>query len=143
MFTNNTGADIYIETEFVKVKNYWTSRFIIYGRPDPNGYTYKLDSQVVETIPLARSHLRKGQRRHLRHLRRRNLPDHPGREGYVVDVYLVTMDSKGLEISREKKYTDTYKAAAPRFYVGVTPRETPCPMCEHRLIHQQKGRILP
>ena len=51
----------------------------------------------------------------------------PGREGYVVDVYLVTMDSKGLEISREKKYTDTYKAAAPRFYVGVTPRETPMP----------------
>ena len=42
-----------------------------------------------------------------------------------MDVYLVTMDSKGLEISREKKYTDTYKAAAPRFYVGVTPRETP------------------
>ena len=44
-----------------------------------------------------------------------------------MDVYLVTMDSKGLEISREKKYTDTYKAAAPRFYVGVTPRETPMP----------------
>ena len=50
-----------------------------------------------------------------------------GREGYVVDVYLVTMDSNGLEISREKKYTDTYKAAAPIYYVGVTPRETPLP----------------
>ena len=44
-----------------------------------------------------------------------------------MDVYLVTMDSNGLEISREKKYTDTYKAAAPIYYVGVTPRETPMP----------------
>lgn len=51
VFTNNTNSDIYIETEFVKVKGYYHSRFTIYGRPDPNGYTYKLVSQVVETIP--------------------------------------------------------------------------------------------
>ena len=37
------------------------------------------------------------------------------------------MDSKGLEVSRELKYTDTYKAAAPVYYVGVTVRETPAP----------------
>ena len=51
-----------------------------------------------------------------------------GEDGYVVDVYLVTMDANGLEVSREKKYTDTYKAVAPVTYVGVTPRETPVPM---------------
>ena len=50
-----------------------------------------------------------------------------GHKGYVVDVYLVTMDAKGLEVSREKKYTDTYKATTPKVYVGVTPRETPTP----------------
>ena len=44
-----------------------------------------------------------------------------------MDVYLVTMDANGLEVSREKKYTDTYKAVAPVTYVGVTPRETPVP----------------
>ena len=37
------------------------------------------------------------------------------------------MDSKGLEISREKKYTDTYKASAPVYWIGVNPRETPVP----------------
>lgn len=127
VFTNNTGADIYIETEFVKVKNYWTSRFIIYGRPDPNGYTYKLDSQVVETIPLPDPTYEKDKDGTYVIYDDETYQISPGREGYVVDVYLVTMDSKGLEISREKKYTDTYKAAAPRFYVGVTPRETPMP----------------
>ena len=127
VFTNNTGADIYIETEFVKVKNYWTSRFIIYGRPDPNGYTYKLDSQVVETIPLPEPTYEKDKDGTYVIYDDETYQISPGREGYVVDVYLVTMDSKGLEISREKKYTDTYKAAAPRFYVGVTPRETPMP----------------
>ena len=45
----------------------------------------------------------------------------------MVDVYLVTMDAKGLEVSREKKYTDTYKATTPKVYIGVTPRETPTP----------------
>ena len=50
-----------------------------------------------------------------------------GHEGHIVDVYLVTMDAKGLVISREKKYTDTYKPLTPKVYVGVTPRETPVP----------------
>ena len=50
-----------------------------------------------------------------------------GDEGYIVDVYLVTKDSKGLEIAREFRYTDTYKAQTPKIYVGVTPRETPVP----------------
>jgi hypothetical protein len=50
-----------------------------------------------------------------------------GHGGHIVDVYLVTMDANGAVISREKKYTDTYKATAPKYYVGVTPRETPVP----------------
>lgn len=127
VFTNNTGANIYIETQFVKVKGYWTSRFIIYGRPDPNGYTYKLDSQVVETIPLPDPTYEKDKTgEHVIYDDETQIK-YKGREGYVVDVYLVTMDSNGLEISREKKYTDTYKAAAPIYYVGVTPRETLLP----------------
>ena len=127
VFTNNTGANIYIETQFVKVKGYWTSRFIIYGRPDPNGYTYKLDSQVVETIPLPEPTYEKDKTGEYVIYDDETQIKYKGREGYVVDVYLVTMDSNGLEISREKKYTDTYKAAAPIYYVGVTPRETPLP----------------
>lgn len=44
-----------------------------------------------------------------------------------MDVYRVTKDSSGLEVSREKLYTDTYKASEPVTYVGVIPRETPVP----------------
>ena len=127
VFTNNTSADIYIETEFVKVKNYWTSRFIIYGRPDPNGYTYKLDSQVVETIPLPEPTYEKDTTGEYVFYDDETAVKSSGREGYIVDVYLVTMDSKGLEISREKKYTDTYKASAPVYWIGVNPHETPIP----------------
>ena len=127
VFTNNTNSDIYIETEFVKVKGYYHSRFTIYGRPDPNGYTYKLVSQVVETIPLPEPTYEKDTTGEHVFYDDETAVKSSGREGYIVDVYLVTMDSKGLEISREKKYTDTYKASAPVYWIGVTPRETPVP----------------
>ena len=127
VFTNNTNSDIYIETEFVKVKGYYHSRFTIYGRPDPNGYTYKLVSQVVETIPLPEPTYEKDTTGEHAFYDDETAVKSSGREGYIVDVYLVTMDSKGLEISREKKYTDTYKASAPVYWIGVNPHETPVP----------------
>ena len=127
VFTNNTNSDIYIETEFVKVKGYYHSRFTIYGRPDPNGYTYKLVSQVVETIPLPEPTYEKDTTGEHVFYDDETAVKSSGREGYIVDVYLVTMDSKGLEISREKKYTDTYKASAPVYWIGVNPHETSIP----------------
>ena len=127
VFSNNTNSDIYIETEFVKVKGYYHSRFTIYGRPDPNGYTYKLVSQVVETIPLPEPTYEKDTTGEYVFYDDETAVKSSGREGYIVDVYLVTMDSKGLEISREKKYTDTYKASAPVYWIGVNPHETPIP----------------
>lgn len=127
VFSNNTNSDIYIETEFVKVKGYYHSRFTIYGRPDPNGYTYKLVSQVVETIPLPEPTYEKDTTAEHVFYDDETAVKSSGREGYIVDVYLVTMDSKGLEISREKKYTDTYKASAPVYWIGVNPHETPIP----------------
>ena len=127
VFSNNTNSDIYIETEFVKVKGYYHSRFTIYGRPDPNGYTYKLVSQVVETIPLPEPTYEKDTTGEHAFYDDETVVKSSGREGYIVDVYLVTMDSKGLEISREKKYTDTYKASAPVYWIGVNPHETPVP----------------
>ena len=127
VFTNNTNSDIYIETEFVKVKGYYHSRFTIYGRPDPNGYTYKLVSQVIETIPLPDPTYEKDTTAEHVFYDDETAVKSNGREGYIVDVYLVTMDSKGLEISREKKYTDTYKASAPVYWIGVNPHETPVP----------------
>ena len=124
VFTNTTNADIYIEAEVYKGKNnYYHPRFTIYGRPDPNGYTYKLVSEVVEQIPIPEPEYR--QDKDAKHViyTDETYQASKGREGYVVDVYLVAMDATGLEVSRTKKYTDTYRPSAPLIYTGVTPRD--------------------
>ena len=128
VFKNTTGADIYLESGLYKDNNnYWHTYFTIYGRPDPNGYTYKLESQVKETIPLPDPEYRQDTDAQYVIYDDETYQSSEGREGYVVDVYLVTLDANGLEVSRELTYTDTYKASAPVIYVGVTPRETPVP----------------
>ncbi len=128
VFKNTTNADIYISTEYYKnKKNYWTSKFIIHGRPDPDGYTYKLESEVVEEIPVPEpTYIPDKDARYVVYDDEEKQTS-DGQEGHVVDVYLVTMDKNGLEVSRELKYTDTYKTVQPKIYVGVTPRETPVP----------------
>lgn len=127
VFKNTTNADIYISTEYYKKKGYWYTKFTIHGRPDPNGYTYKLESKVVEEIPVPEPTYIPDKNAEYVVYDDQTKEISKGHEGHVVDVYLVTMDAKGLEISREKKYTDTYKAMTPKVYVGVTPRETPIP----------------
>ncbi len=127
VFTNTTNSDIYIEADVYKHKNYLHPRFTIYGRPDPNGYTYKLTSEVAQKIPLPEPEYRQDKDGKYVIYNDETYQASKGREGYVVDTYLITLDSNGLEVNREKKYTDTYKASAPIIYQGVTPRETPVP----------------
>lgn len=127
VFKNTTNADIYISTEYYKKKGYWHTKFTIHGRPDPNGYTYRLESQVVEELPVPEpTYIPDNDAQYVVYDDEMNQTSN-GHKGYVVDVYLVTLDAQGLEVSREKKYTDTYKATTPKVYVGVTPRETPVP----------------
>lgn len=128
VFKNNTGADIYIETSYYKEKGYNHTRFTIYGRPDPNGYTYKLESQVVETLPVPEpTYTPDENMTYVVYDDEEPYLATKGKEGYVVDVYLVTMDSSGLEVSRVLDHTDTYKATTPVYYVGTQKRETPTP----------------
>lgn len=124
IFKNSTNADIFIETNYYKKKNYWYTSFTIYGRPDPNGYSYKLESQVREEIPLPEPTYRPDRNAQYVVYDNQTQQISKGEKGYIVDVYLVTMDSNGLQISRELKYTDTYKAIAPVYWIGVTPRTT-------------------
>jgi len=128
VFKNTTNADIYISTQYYKnKKNYWTSKFIIHGRPDPDGYTYKLESEVAEEIPVPEpTYIPDKDAKYVVYDDEQKQTS-DGQEGYIVNVYLVTMDKNGLEVSRELKYTDTYKTVQPKIYVGVTPRETPVP----------------
>ncbi len=127
VFRNNTGADIYIEAQYYKQGNYPHCRFIIYGRPDPNGYSYKLESQVVQELPIPEPVYRQDTDATYVVYDDEEYQSSKGEMGYVVDVYLVTMDKSGLQIDRKLDHTDTYKATAPIIYVGVTPRETPAP----------------
>ena len=127
VFKNSTSADIFIETKYYKVGAYYRCKFTIWGRPDPNGYSYKLVSEVVDTIPIPEMTYRQDKNAQYVVYDDEQHMTSKGEQGYIVDVYRVTMDSKGLEIGREKVYTDTYKAVAPVTYVGVTPRQTPVP----------------
>ena len=127
VFKNTTNADIYISTEYYKKKGYWYTKFTIHGRPDPDGYSYRLESEVVEEIPEPEpTYIPDKQAEYVVYDDEQKQTS-KGHEGHIVDVYLVTMDANGLVISREKKYTDTYKPLASKIYVGVTPRETPVP----------------
>ena len=108
-------------------KNYWTTKFIIHGRPDPDGYSYKLESEVAEEIPIPEPTYIPDKDAKYVVYDDEEKQTNEGKEGHVVNVYLVTTDKNGLEISRELKYTDTYKTVQPKIYVGVTPRETPVP----------------
>ena len=127
VFKNTTSADIYISTEYYKKKGYWHTKFTIHGRPDPSGYTYKLESEVVQELPVPEPTYIPDKNAEYVVYDDQSKMVSEGHEGHVVDVYLVTMDAKGMVISREKKYTDTYKPLTPKVYVGVTPRETPVP----------------
>lgn len=129
VFKNNTGADIFIETNYYQKKDkYYYCQFTIYGRPDPNGYTYKLESQVRETLPIPEPTYKPDKEAKYVVYDDEMHQTSKGSEGYVVDVYLVTMDANGLEVSRTLDHTDTYKATQPVYYVGVTPKETPTPV---------------
>ena len=124
VFKNTTGAAVYIETQYYKKKNYWYTQFSIWGRPDPNGYSYRLESQVREEIPLPEPTYRPDKNMTYVVYKDETYQISKGEKGYIVDVYLVTTGAGGLEVSRELAYTDTYKAVAPQYYVGVMQRET-------------------
>jgi vancomycin resistance protein YoaR len=128
VFKNSTSADIFIDGEYYKGKNgYYRCKFTIWGRPDPSGNTYKLVSEVKEPIPIPEMVYKKDKDMKYVVYDDEQHQTSKGQEGYIVDVYRVTLDRNGNEIARDKAYTDTYKAVAPVTYVGVMPRPTPVP----------------
>ena len=128
VFKNNTSGDIFISAEYYKGKNnYYRCKFTIHGRPDPNGYSYHLESVVKEEIPIPAPTMIPDKNAQYVVYDDETHQTSKGEKGYIVDVYLVAKDKKGLEVFRELRYTDTYKAQTPKIYVGVTPKETPVP----------------
>ena len=100
----------------------------IFGKPLPDGIRYTLESTVVETLPLPDPIYVKDKDARYVVYEDEEYQASKGRQGYVVETYLVTTKNSAL-MERELISTDTYKASAPQIYVGVTPRpvDTPAP----------------
>ena len=122
VFTNTTGADIYVVARVETSGKTKRCLFQFYGRPDPNGYTYSLSSETIETIPIPEATIIQDKKAEYVIYTDQTKEVSKGSEGYVVRTYLLTKDASGNTINTRELYTDTYKATAPKIYVGVTPK---------------------
>ncbi len=119
VFRNNTGAPIYIEA-YSEGKG-GNCVFRIYGRPDPNGYSYKLESQVAETIPYETEYREDKNQQYVTYVDEEPYKYRSGANGYKVDVYKVTYQN-GTPVERVLAYTDTYKPTTEIYYTGTMTR---------------------
>ena len=122
-FRNESGSPVYIAAHVIKSptnKRNLLCEVRIYGQ-SLGGKTYKLESQTVETIP-------KPVEPTMKEDKDGNFVTYvdethtiKGRDGYVVDAYLVTYENNRA-IERNKVSTDTYPAKADTVYYGTKLR---------------------
>lgn len=122
-FKNDTGSDIYIIARVETNGKSKTCLFQIYGRPEPNGYSYSLRHETLEVIPAPSTTPTPDRKaEYVTYTDQVHVVSEP-KEGYVVNTYLVVKDQYGNIVSQDKKIsTDTYKAQAGKSYVGVSVR---------------------
>jgi hypothetical protein len=85
-------SDIFIETNYYKKKNYYYTQFVIYGRPDPNGYTYELVSEINQELPVPPVKYVQDKEQKYVVYNDEEYVANKGDEGYIVDIYRVTKD---------------------------------------------------
>ena len=124
VFENDTGSPIYLiaRVDSSSSGKKKTCVFQIYGRPDPNGYTYSLRHETLEEIPIPEPIVEKDRKAEYVVYTDQTHEVSKGAVGHKVKTYLVTKDAHGNFVSEKELYVDTYKAQAPKVYVGVTPR---------------------
>ncbi len=104
VFRNNTEENIYLIARVDRQKRLCT--FQIYGRPDPNGYTYALRADPpIEVKPMPEPVVVDASK-----------PRMEGHPGYKVLRYLVTMDRHGNFLSETPLPADSYQPVAPRVH---------------------------
>lgn len=124
IFRNNTEYPIYI---MARVNSSPTSKkklqceVSIYGRTLEN-VSYELYANTIETIPkpIEPDYVKDKEGTQVIFTDEEKVVS-KGREGYVVESYLITFVDK-TETERKLLYKDTYPAKADTVYVGVTPR---------------------
>jgi vancomycin resistance protein YoaR len=126
-FKNTSGGKIYIaahvQTDPTNKKRLMCE-IRIYGL-DMGSTSYKLATEVVQKLdkPTEPEIIEDTKGKYVTYTDEQKTVIEAS-EGYVVDTYLCTL-TDGVETSRVKIATSTYKNRAARIYVGVTPRETP------------------
>lgn len=122
IFENNTGEPIYIMARVESGKSGKAVIFEIYGRADPNGYTYKLRHETIEEIPIPEPTYEKDKdQQYVTYVDEEKVASE-GAVGHVVRTFLVVSDSYGNFVSESLLYTDTFKAQTPKIYVGTQQR---------------------
>jgi hypothetical protein len=121
-FKNNTDAPIYITAKVVNGKNGRTCEFQIFGRPDPNGYTYTLRHDPAEEIPipLKVEKIWDYVQRYVRYTDQTH--EVPGQLGYRVKSFVIVRAADGSFVEERHITTDTYQPVPDKVYVGVVRR---------------------
>ncbi len=121
-FSNKTGSRVYIVcglTENSAGRLQCVTYF--YGRALPDGVYCKLESVVTETLPIPDEIVRPDtEAKYVKYTNQRYKLS-GGSEGYVVKTYLQRCSGESI-LDQQLVSTDTYKARAPIYYVGVTER---------------------
>ncbi|MBQ9832386.1 MAG: VanW family protein [Clostridia bacterium] len=121
-FKNNTGSPLYIFA--YADNNSYKMTVYIYGAPLEEGVSYKVYSEIDETLPKPspkteeRSDWPKGY----------SEVDYKSREGYIVTVYRQKLlNGEAVEDGLEILYTDKYRAITGLTYVGTGDASLPKP----------------
>lgn len=123
VFRNSTNAPIYIKSRAIKDGNKLRRIEIsIFGMAQEARYT--LESVVTQVIAIPEPvRVKDNEQKYVLYTDEEKQTSN-GREGYVVDTYLVTKKND-VVVEKTLLTTDTYQAAAPRIYVGTLERFVP------------------
>ena len=122
-FRNGTGSPVYISAHVIQSPNNKKKLMCevrIYGQSLGN-VRYELTAQTVQVIPKPEEPTLKEDKDAAYVTYQDETKTIKGRDGYVVESYLVTYVDN-VETERRLMYTDTYPAKADTVYTGVTPR---------------------
>ena len=122
-FRNDTGSPVYIAA---RVTNSSTSKrrlvceVRIYGQ-SLGDLTYKLEAETVQVIPKPLTPTMREDKAgdYVTYVDEQHVLE--GREGYIVDAYLVTYQN-GYAIARDKITSDEYPCKEDIIYTGVKER---------------------
>lgn len=122
-FQNTSGGPVYIAahvTQSSSSKRRLVCDVRIYG-PSLNGYSYKLESEVVEVIPKPLTPTTKTDKEgtYVTYTDEQHVIE--GREGYIVNAYLVTSQN-GYAVARDLITVDEYPCKEDTIYIGKKER---------------------